>query len=128
MLFSFSEIPGGAIHSAYRLLFFFADIFCLPTASWCQQQTLESQAQTFPRGNDSDWWSITKGSQSFEGAKEQNRQISDKHFQILGVELDEGLLEDAGGKLGRAMVIRRGDGGDSRAQLCYVSKTGKTET
>ena len=106
----------------------FIVILGTPYPCWPAQESAKSSAQSLRLEDDSDWWSISKGSDSIEGATEQNRQISDKNFRILGIALDEDLLERAARKLGNASVVRRGDGGESRAQACYASNVGKPKT
>ncbi len=84
-------------------------------------QTPPQQRTTIRLDDNSDWWSITKGFPFGQDAKEQRRSILGANFRISGITLDEGLLKHAMDRLGAAKTVKRGDAGESRDQLCYVS-------
>jgi hypothetical protein len=72
--------------------------------------------------DNSDWWSFTRIA---GGPKTpvQNREPSPENFQVLGIELDHHVFENAASKLGQASVVERGDAASGRSQVCYISET-----
>jgi hypothetical protein len=73
--------------------------------------------------DNSDWWSSVGGSQTMN-ITVQHRMPSPLNIQILGINLEGSRLrdfQDAIAKLGQAKVTSRGDGAESRQQICYVS-------
>ncbi len=77
----------------------------------------------------SDWWSSIVGDSQAMNAKVQHRLPAPANFRILGITLgdnDSGDFSDVVAKLGKAAVTSRGDGAESRDQICYVS-SGRAE-
>ena len=104
----------------------FGVIGCVPAFS---RQTTSKQTQsTVHLGDNSDWWSLTREDTDAERITFQERELSRGNFQILGINLDEGLFRRAEGKFGRATTVERGDASSARAQLCYVSIGEATST
>jgi hypothetical protein len=71
--------------------------------------------------DNSDWWSISRGSDSDESIKTQERELARPNFQVLGVNLGETMFSRAAAKLGKATTIERGDASTGRRQVCYAS-------
>src|SRR5580700_2409612 len=93
---------------------------------------IRSDAQrSYPPGyiNDNyDWWSSVLDIQTI-GVKVQHRLLAPANFRILGITLgdnDSGDFSGVVAKLGKAAVTSRGDGAESRDQICYVS-SGRAE-
>lgn len=89
---------------------------------------IESDAQRqFPPGylnDNSDWWSSILGDPQTMHLKVQHRMPPPLNIQILGINLEGSRLRDfrdVTAKLGEAKVSSRGDGAESREQICYVS-------
>lgn len=101
----------------------FAKLGCLLLAllsplvqSWSQR--------AFPHGyinDNSDWWSSTVGDPQTMYVKVQHRLVASANFRMLGITLGDDYFPDVIAKLGRAEVTSRGDGAESRSQICYVS-------
>jgi hypothetical protein len=92
---------------------------CVPTFS--SQTTSKREQPTIHLRDNSDWWSLTKDDPPDEAIKFQERELPHSNFQILGIDLDEGLMDRAMEKLGVATTVERGDASTGRHQLCYVS-------
>jgi hypothetical protein len=71
--------------------------------------------------DNSDWWSISRTSDSDESIKTQERELARPNFQVLGVNLGETMFSRAPAKLGKATTIERGDASTGRRQVCYSS-------
>jgi hypothetical protein len=71
--------------------------------------------------DNSDWWSSVIGSSQMMRAKVQHRLPAPTNFEILGITLGANHFPDVAAKLGKASVTSRGDGAESRNQICYVS-------
>jgi hypothetical protein len=82
---------------------------------------LATQAFDTVRLDNSDWWSTTRGSDSGEEIKTQERELTNPNFRVLGVTLGESMFGRAATKLGRAATVERGDASTGRRQLCYSS-------
>ena len=104
----------------FASLLVLAVLGCVPAFS--RQATSRQAEPTVRLEDNSDWWSLTKDDASDEPVEFQERELPRKNFQILGIDLDEGLLEHAKRKLGTAAIVERGDASTGRDQLCYVSK------
>jgi hypothetical protein len=85
---------------------------------------IQSQGQRYyPPGylnDNSDWWSFTLVDSQRMHVKVQHRLPAPLNIQVLGITL-EGSRKDVIAKLGQAKVTSRGDGAESRQQICYVS-------
>jgi len=71
--------------------------------------------------DNSDWWSISRGSDSDDSTEAQERELASTNFQVLGVNLGETMFSRASRKLGKATVVERGDASAGRRQVCYES-------
>jgi hypothetical protein len=74
--------------------------------------------------DNSDWWSSILGDSKTMHLKVQHRMPPPLNIQILGINLEGSRLgdfQDVITKLGQAEVTSRGDGAESRQQICYVS-------
>jgi hypothetical protein len=71
--------------------------------------------------DNSDWWSSAAGNSHTMHAKVQHRLLEPTNFRILGITLGDSSFPDVVAKLGKATVTSRGDGAESRDQICYVS-------
>jgi hypothetical protein len=92
-------------------------LLCLPLSG--------PAAQTFDAirlYDNSDWWSLNRGSESEDGIKAQERELAKPNFQILGVNLGEIIFTQAAAKLGKTTIIERGDASTGRRQACYSSR------
>lgn len=54
----------------------------------------------------------------------QEREISEKNFRILGIDLTDGMFAAAATKLGKMQILQRGDASSGRSQACFVSTQG----
>jgi hypothetical protein len=89
---------------------------------------IQSNAQRhYPPGymnDNSDWWSSILVDSETMHLKVQHRMPPPINIQILGKNLEGsrmGHFQDVITKLGQAEVTSRGDGAESRQQICYVS-------
>jgi|HubBroStandDraft_5_1064220.scaffolds.fasta_scaffold40706_3 hypothetical protein len=74
-----------------------------------------------PASDKSDWWSMT-ASQSEENIEPVlHREISDKNYQIAGINLHDMELTAVNEKIGEAHPVQRGDASTWREQACYKS-------
>jgi hypothetical protein len=80
----------------------------------------QSNAKVYT-GDDSDWWSGLRSSVSVASFEPEKRELANSNFQILGINLDDKVLEQAAAKLGKTIMIQRGDASTGRLQACYVS-------
>jgi len=72
--------------------------------------------------DNSDWWSFIGRSDTDEIIASQEREPSSSNFRILGIDLNShSLFTKVAAKLGKAVVISRGDGSTGRSQICYQS-------
>lgn len=71
--------------------------------------------------DNSDWWSSALENSHTMHAKVQHRLLEPANFRILGITLGDISFPDVIAKLGKATVTSRGDGAESRDQICYVS-------
>jgi len=71
--------------------------------------------------DDSDWWSMNRSGDSNGEAKTEQRQFAESNFQVLHINLGNTMFTRAAAKLGRAIVIDRGDASTGRRQVCYMS-------
>jgi hypothetical protein len=110
----------------FASLLIFATFGCVPTFSW-EMTSKQSQSSVHIEDN-SDWWSLTREDADAERSTFQERELSRGNFQILGINLDEGLFHHAVEKLGGAPTVERGDASTARAQICYVSIAEATKT
>ncbi len=85
------------------------------------QTTVGQKQATVHLEDNSDWWSLTREDADAERITFQERELPRTNFQILGLNLDERLMDRAMGKLGVATAVERGDASTARHQLCYVS-------
>jgi hypothetical protein len=125
MQMTVSKYVNRIVLAAFLLLF-----GALPFSGLLGQQPAE-----VPLNDDSDWWSVTNGKgsglddQAQDGAlKSQVREIAEGNFRILGMDIREGALEQAGKELGDAAEMDRGDAATGRAQKCYISPAPKDKT
>lgn len=84
-------------------------------------------SQTVPSNyypDNSDWWSELRASDVEESAGMQEREISEKNFRILGIDLTDGMFAAAATKLGKTQILQRGDASSGRSQACFVSNQG----
>ncbi|MGB9337286.1 MAG: hypothetical protein WCB14_19910 [Candidatus Acidiferrales bacterium] len=75
------------------------------------------------RGDNSDWWSNNRTVDSDETIKTEEKESSEKNFQILGVRLRDDMFKQADARLGETAMISRGDASTGRYQACYASQT-----
>ena len=83
-----------------------------------------SFAQTGPpvkRGDNSDWWSLTRSAETDIPRGSEEREPSKSNFQILELELNDDVLSKATANLGKAAILQRGDASAGRSQVCYAS-------
>jgi hypothetical protein len=74
-----------------------------------------------PASDNSDWWSMT-ASQSEENIEPVlHREISDKNYQIAGINIHDMELTAVYEKIGEAHPVQRGDASTWREQACYKS-------
>jgi hypothetical protein len=71
--------------------------------------------------DNSDWWSSALENSHAMHAKVQHRLLEPANSRILGITLGDISFPDVIAKLGKATVTSRGDGAESRDQICYVS-------
>jgi hypothetical protein len=86
--------------------------------------------QTVPPGytrDNSDWWSYTGRPEADDETISQKRELPASNFQILGFRLNE-TLDKAPAKLGKAVVVERGDASTGRSQICYSSPGKRPKT
>lgn len=84
------------------------------------------QSQTpsvVPVSDKSDWWSITASESEENIEPVLHREISDKNYQIAGINLHEMELTMVYEKIGDAHPIQRGDASTWREQACYKSRS-----
>ena len=74
-------------------------------------------------GDNSDWWSNNRTVDSDETIKTEEKESSEKNFQILGVRLRDDMFKQADARLGETAMISRGDASTGRYQACYASQT-----
>jgi hypothetical protein len=89
------------------------------------QTTLPLPKQQFPpsgphHGDNSDWWSQEQ-SVNLDNIEPQEREVSGSNLQILGITLNEQMLDKAARRLGKVETIERGDASSGRLQACYAS-------
>lgn len=80
--------------------------------------------QTGPPGctaDNSDWWSYTRRAEADDETISQKRQLPASNFQILGFDLNDETFGKAAAKLGKVIVVERGDASTGRSQICYSS-------
>jgi len=82
---------------------------------------LKAQGAPGYTSDNSDWWSLTRKLTFDKKNLVQNREPSASNFQILGLELDDGIFSKAELKLGKAPIVERGDAATGRSQVCYVA-------
>lgn len=90
---------------------------------------LAATAQTVPPGyarDNSDWWSLTRTDD--DEVEPQEGDLQDSNFQILGFKLNDETFGKAKAKLGKAIVVKRGDASAGRSQICYSSPGKKSKT
>jgi hypothetical protein len=80
-----------------------------------------SQSQKVRVNDNSDWWSILTDEDHAPGLKPGAKLLDESNFQILGVSVGEGELQEARAKLGNAREVERGDAATGRHQICYKS-------
>lgn len=99
-------------------------VFCL--AILCAIRTSVAQSSRPVPGDDSDWWSRVTEAQDIDlSAPEthtQHRELLSSTLEIATVRVGTGEISRAAKKLGRTVVVQRGDAAESRAQACYFSK------
>lgn len=80
------------------------------------------------RNKNSDWWSLSARPDTGNDVVVQKRELPTSNFKILGLTLDDEILDRTGEKLGKAGAVERGDASTGRTQICYSSagKQGKT--
>lgn len=78
-------------------------------------------AQSVPREDTSDWWSIINPKFPYPETKLQNVDIPAENFQIAGFNLKTVTFQQVAAKLGKAKIVERGDASIGRSQACYVS-------
>jgi len=76
----------------------------------------------------SDWWSGLQSIDSDESIKTQEREVAHTNFKVLGVKLNDKILENATAKFGKGTFVERGDAALGREQLCFVSAKGTRKT
>lgn len=90
-------------------------VLSLPTSG---RQQIDN---TVHLSDNSDWWSINRGTDSEEDTSTEDRELAPSTLQILGIRLRENMFERAAARLGKAAVIVRGDASTGRRQVCYMS-------
>jgi hypothetical protein len=98
------------MHKTWRIFAFLAS-----TASF---------AQTGPpvkRGDNSDWWSLTRSAETNIPRISEDREPSKSNFQILELEVNDDALSKATANLGKTSIVQRGDASAGRSQVCYTS-------
>lgn len=95
------------------------------------QSTLPLPKHQFPPsgphyGDNSDWWS-QEYPVNLDNIEPQEREVSGSNFQILGITLDEQILDKATRRLGKVETVQRGDAsrGDFRPVTCLPNPTRK---
>jgi hypothetical protein len=83
-------------------------------------QSMKDQITNAKRGDDSDWWSLTRDVDE-SNIKPQKRVPAVSNFSILGVALGDPEYAQLVAKLGKAPIVDRGDAATGRFQVCYVS-------
>jgi hypothetical protein len=100
------------------LLMFVISISCSATFA----QTLNDETTNAKRGDDSDWWSITRVFDK-SNIKPEKRLPAASNFVVLGIRLEDN--DEAAhiiAKLGQTTFVSRGDAAIGRFQACYVSE------
>ena len=120
------SIPSSAprIPSCFSMLWvFLVAASILPLAA--------ETVQTGPPGyisDNSDWWSYTRRPDADDETIGQKREVRASNFQILGLKLNDETFAKATAKLGKAIVVQRGDASTGRSQICYSSAAKKSKT
>lgn len=71
-----------------------------------------------------DWWSINNEGFRRPNVKPRNMSIASGTFEIGGVSLGRGQFDRLATKLGKAVIVERGDASTGRQQICYVVSEG----
>lgn len=100
------------------LLVFVGTLSC--SAVLAQSQRMMDHATV--AGDNSDWWSLTRDVGGPD-VQPQKRVPAASNFSILGVALGDPQGVQLAAKLGKAVIVGRGDAATARAQMCYVSVT-----
>jgi hypothetical protein len=78
---------------------------------------------TIPVSDKSDWWSATASENEENIGPVLHREISDKNYQIAGINLLDMELATVYEKIGDAHPVQRGDASTWREQACYKSRS-----
>jgi len=76
-----------------------------------------------PASDKSDWWSLTASQSEENIGPVLHREISDKNYQIAGINLHDMELATVYEKIGEAHPVQRGDASTWREQACYKSRS-----
>jgi hypothetical protein len=76
--------------------------------------------------DDSDWWSIIRENANEETLKADEKDVQESTFRILGITVGRDELDAIQAKLGKAVVVTRGDASTGRSQICYRSEDSRT--
>jgi hypothetical protein len=78
--------------------------------------------------DNSDWWSYTRRPEVDDEAISQKREVSASNVEILGFKLNDETFGKVAAKLGKAIVVERGDASTGRSQICYSSPGKQSKT
>lgn len=71
--------------------------------------------------DNSDWWSNSRSPEPGEEIKAEERELATSNFHVLGISLGDKMFDRATAKLGKTIIVERGDASTGRRQACYVS-------
>src|SRR5690349_11814582 len=91
----------------YKLASLYA-ILLIASSLQIDAAPVQHNVDAYQRDN-SDWWSYTRRPDSEDDGAFQKRELSAKHFKILGLMLSDDAFYGATKKLGEAVVVKRGD-------------------
>jgi hypothetical protein len=76
-----------------------------------------------PASDKSDWWSTTASQTEENIGPVLHREISEKNYQIAGINLHDMELTTVYEKIGETHPVQRGDASTWREQACYKSRS-----
>jgi hypothetical protein len=92
-------------------------VLCVPAVS-----------QSVRLADSSDWWSISSENFHAPDLKPQNKEMEASNFEVLGLRSGAEGFGHVTAKLGKAVIVERGDASTGRQQACYVSSRGRPDT
>jgi|SRR5579871_3277350 len=96
-------------------------ILAVVTAIAMSATAQKADAQT-TYSDSPEWWASASALTPELWNTAQHRDVLRSNFTILGVHLDDAVLEKAATRLGAAAIVASGDASTAQAEACYVSK------